>query len=104
MNGNLPVLSPDGRYVAYYRGEYTSWEVVVADIEPLLSGSGPAVLTVVGLPGSSEDVECWRKPEKITWLPVQDSRRILLSLSPCRGGTPEQYHLWEADLSGFLAE
>jgi hypothetical protein len=99
---NYPVLSPDGNYVAYLRGEYTSWEIVVADVSPLISGSGEAVLHVVGLPGSSEDFECWRKPGKISWLPLQDDMKIAVSLSPCRGGGEDDFGIWVADLSRFL--
>ena len=99
---NYPVLSPDGNYVAYFRGEYTSWEVVVADVSALVSGSGEAVLHVVGLPGSSEDFECWRKPGKISWLPLQDDMKIAVSLSPCRGGEEDAFGIWVADISRFL--
>jgi len=99
---NYPVLSPDGKYVAYFRGEYTAWEIVVADVSALVARSGNAVLHVVGLPGSSEDFECWRKPGKISWLPVQDDRKIVVSLSPCRGGDVDDYGIWVADLSRFL--
>jgi hypothetical protein len=99
---NYPVLSPDGNYVAYLRGEYTSWEVVIADVSPLVAGSGEAVLNVVGLPGSSEDFECWRKPGKISWLPMQDDMKIAVSLSPCRGGDEDDFGIWVADVSRFL--
>jgi hypothetical protein len=99
---NYPVLSPDGNYVAYFRGEYTSWEIVVADISALVSGSGEAVLHVIGLPGSSEDFECWRKPGKISWLPVQDDMKIAVSLSPCRGGEEDDFGIWVADITRFL--
>jgi hypothetical protein len=99
---NYPVLSPDGTYVAYTRGEYISWEIVVADVSPLLSGSGEAVLHVIGLPGSADDFECWRKPGKISWLPMQDGMKIAVSLSPCRGGGEEDFGIWVADLTRFL--
>jgi hypothetical protein len=99
---NYPVLSPDGKYVAYFRGDYTSWEIVVADVSGLVAGSGNAVLHVVGLPGSSEDFECWRKPGKVSWVPLQDDMKIAVSLSPCRGGAEDDYGIWVADLSRFL--
>jgi hypothetical protein len=99
---NFPVLSPDGRYVAYFRGIYTSWELVVADILPLLEGSGDAVLTAVGLPGSTEDIECWRKPEKLCWLPPEAGHKLVVSLSPCRGGGPADYSIYVVDLDGRL--
>ncbi len=99
---NYPVLSPNGNYVAFLRGEYTSWEIVVADVSALVSGSGAAVLHVVGLPGSSEDFECWRKPGKISWLPTQDDMKIAVSLSPCRGGEEDEFGIWVADISRFL--
>lgn len=99
---NSPVLSHDGNYVAYFRGEYTSWEIVVADVSGLLSGTGDPDLHIVGLPGSTEDFECWRKPEKISWLPTQDGAKIVVSLSPCRGGLPDDFRIWVADLSRFV--
>jgi hypothetical protein len=102
QGANYPVLSPDGNYIAYFRGEYTSWEIVIADITPLIAGSGQAVLHVVGLPGSSEDIECWRKPDKISWLPLQDDSKIAVSLSPCRGGEDDDLRIWVADVSRFL--
>jgi hypothetical protein len=99
---SYPVISPDGKYVAYFRGTYTSWEIVIADISGLLSGTGNAVLTTVGLPGSSEEIECWREPEKISWVPMQDGAKIVVSLSPCRGGNPDETGIWIADLSKFI--
>jgi hypothetical protein len=99
---NYPVISPDGNYVAYFRGEYTSWEIVIADVSGLIAGTGAPIYHVVGLPGSGEDFECWRKPEKISWVPVQNEARIVVSLSPCRGGAPEAMGIWVADVSQFL--
>jgi hypothetical protein len=99
---NFPVLSPDGRYVAYFRGEYINWEIVIADVSGLIAGTGDPVYHIVGLPGSGEDFECWRKPEKISWLPMQDQIRIVVSLSPCRGGTAADMGIWTADVSEFL--
>jgi hypothetical protein len=99
---NFPVLSPDGRYVAYFRGRYTSWEVVIADVSPLLEGSGHAEIVSVGLPGSTEDIECWRKPEKLSWLPLEAGPKLVASLSPCRGGGPADYSIYVVDLDGRL--
>jgi hypothetical protein len=95
-------LSPDSKYVAYFRGSYTSWEIVVADVSMLVSGTGDAELARVGLPGSTEDIECWRKPEKLSWLPLEAGRKIVASLSPCRGGEPADYSIYIADLEDHL--
>jgi hypothetical protein len=99
---NFPVLSPDGKYIAYFRGNYTSWEVVIADVSPLLDGSGTAEIATVGLPGSTEDIECWRKPEKLSWLPLEAGPKLVASLSPCRGGVPADYSIYVVDLDGRL--
>jgi hypothetical protein len=96
-----PTLSGDGKYVAYVRGDGASWDVVVRDVSSIASGAvGRRV--VIGLPGSTEDIECWRAVEKISWLPTGAGRKIAASISVCRSGTPEQYEVWIADLSGFL--
>ncbi|MFH1220437.1 MAG: hypothetical protein V1694_08285 [Candidatus Eisenbacteria bacterium] len=98
-----PALSPDGKYVAYIRGEERSRELVVSDLSGLLAGSGPAEAVVIGLPGSSEDVECWRIPERLAWSSVASERKLVASLSVCRGGAvPGDYEIWIADLSRFL--
>lgn len=99
---NFPVLSPDNKYLAYFKGRYTSWEIVVADVSMLLNGTGDPELARVGLPSSSEDIECWRKPEKLCWLPLEAGRKIVASLSPCRGGEPADYSIYVADLEGRL--
>ncbi len=99
---NSPVLSPDSKYIAYFRGNYTSWEIVVADVSMLVDGTGDAELARVGLPGSTEDIECWRKPEKLSWLPLEAGRKIVASLSPCRGGEPADYSIYIADLEDHL--
>jgi hypothetical protein len=98
---NFPVLSPDSKYVVYLRGDYTYWELVVAEVSGLVAGSGQAVLTSVGLPGSTADFECWRKPEKISWLPLSEGRKIVVSLSPCKGGQSDDCGIWVADLAKF---
>jgi hypothetical protein len=96
-----PTLSADGKYLAYVRGEGTSWDVVVRDVSGIASGTiGPR--RVIGLPGSKEDIECWRGIERISWLPTGAGRKLAASISVCRGGSPEQYEVWIADLSGFL--
>jgi hypothetical protein len=99
---NFPVLSPDSKYIAYFRGSYTSWEIVIADVSPLLEGSGDAEITTVGLPGSTEDIECWRKPEKISWLPLEDEYKLVASLSPCRGGESADFSIYVVDLADRL--
>jgi hypothetical protein len=96
-----PVLSPDGKYVAYIRGEYDTWEIVVSDVSAL--GLGGIVTSVtIGLPGSGEDIECWRQVERISWVASGTERKIVASLSPCRGASPDQFEVWIADLTRFL--
>jgi hypothetical protein len=96
-----PTLSPDGRYIAYVRGAGASWEVVVSDISALPSGGGLSSVRI-GLPGSSEDIECWREVEKISWMASDTQRKLVASLSPCRGGSPDESEIWIADLTRFL--
>jgi hypothetical protein len=96
-----PTMSPDGKYLAYIRGEGSSWDVVVRDVSEIASGVvGNRI--VIGLPGSSEDIECWREIEKISWFPTEAGRKIAASISVCRGGTLEEYTVWIGNLSGFL--
>lgn len=97
-----PVLSPDSKYVAYIRGSEVAWDVVITDISGLASGAGVGRSVVIGLPGSSEDIECWRKIEKISWLPAGSERAIVASMSLCRGGSLADYEVWIADLSRHL--
>jgi hypothetical protein len=96
-----PTLSPDGRYVAYIRGALASWELVVSDISALMSGGGATSIRI-GLPGSSEDIECWREIEKISWMASGTERKVVASLSPCRGASPDEFDIWVADLTRFL--
>ena len=96
-----PVLSADGKYLAYVRGEGTSWDVVVRDVSGIASGTIGS-RRVIGLPGSTEDIECWRGIGRISWLPTEAGRKLAASLSVCRGAAPEDYEVWIADLSGFL--
>jgi dipeptidyl aminopeptidase/acylaminoacyl peptidase len=101
-----PSLSPDGDYVAYVEGEETVWNLVIADVSALVAGTGEAVLTTVGLPGSSEDYECWRIPESISWVGGgAGERKIVASLSVCRGGMlPDDFEIWTADVSAFVGD
>jgi hypothetical protein len=102
---SAPVLSPDGKYIAYFRGGGTAWELVVADITALVEGSGSATEVRIGLPGSSESFECWRKPEALSWRPLSAGRKVVASMSICRGGELEtDYEIWEGDLSSFLPD
>ncbi len=97
-----PALSPDGNYIAFIEGSGTSRHILVADISNLLSG-GTVTTVMVGLPGSSEDIECFRIPERIQWYPDPTERKIVASLSTCRGGAiPGDYHVWIGDLSSFI--
>ena len=97
-----PALSPDGRYIAYVRGGEANWEVGIADISGILSGTGSVTLRSVGLCGSDEDVECWRQVESLSWFPLSEGRKIAAALSPCRGGSVDDYQVWIADLSAFI--
>jgi dipeptidyl aminopeptidase/acylaminoacyl peptidase len=99
-----PALSPDGRYVAYIRGAQDSWQLAVSDISDLVAGGDVVTTRVIGLPGSWEDIECWREIEKISWLATESGRKIVASLSPCRGGAPDEFQVWIADLSRFLPD
>jgi hypothetical protein len=97
-----PAISPDGKYVAYLRGQGKSREIIVSDVSGLLAGGGEPEGLVIGMPGSLEDIECWRIPERVTWLPGTDGRRILASFSVCRGGARTDFEVWIADLDRFI--
>ncbi len=96
-----PVLSPDGRFVACIVGAGSSWNILVVDISQIGSGA-PLQRYIVGLPGSSEDVECWREVERISWIPDPGKRQLAVSLSQCRGGMPDDFSIWIADLTDIL--
>jgi len=95
-----PVLSPDGHYVAYIEGERSQWSIVVLDISQV--GSGVLPRYAVGLPGSNEDIECWRNVEKLSWILGEGRVGLAVSISPCRGGLPDDLEVWIADLSDIL--
>jgi hypothetical protein len=98
-----PALSSDGRYVAYIAGLETSRQIVVADVGDLLQGTGPARTMIVGMPGESGDLECWRIPERVAWMPASAGRKIVASISKCgTAEVPGDYEIWIADLSGFI--
>jgi hypothetical protein len=98
-----PALSPDGRHVAYLRGDGAARQLVVSgDIQAFMAGTAPIRNTVIGLPGSAEDIECYRFPERVCWV-YSGVARLVASLSICRGGTlPDDYEIWEADISDFV--
>lgn len=96
-----PAISPDGKYVAYIRGQGSLREIIVSDVSGLLAGGSEPQAIAIGMPGSLEDIECWRIPERVTWLPGTDGRRIVASFSVCRGGARNDYEVWIADLSRF---
>lgn len=98
-----PSLSPDGKYVAYIVGEGRERRIMVSDLSGLLSGGAAAVPTVIGMPGSLDETECWRLPERVEWFPSAAERKLAVSLSVCRGGAvDEDFEVWVADLSRFL--
>ena len=99
-----PALSPDGRYVAYIVGEAADRMLYVAgDIQAYIAGTQAIVTTRIGLPGSAEDIECYRFPERVSWVYDEPAYRLLASLSVCRSGQVlTDYEIWEADLDDFL--
>lgn len=100
-----PAVSPDGRYVAYIRGQGATRQLVISgDVRDFIAGTGSLQTTVIGLPGSAEDIECYRFPERVSWVYGESqSDRIVASLSVCRGGDlTEDYEVWIADISDFL--
>lgn len=98
-----PALSPDSRYIAYVRGEGATRQLVVSyDILAFIEGTGQIQTTVIGLPGSPEDIECYRFPERVSWV-YPEGLKVVASLSVCRGGAlPDDYEIWEADLSSIV--
>jgi hypothetical protein len=100
---SYPALSPDSKYVAYIRGEDTSRQLVISDVSGLLAGTGEVNRIVIGFPGSSEDIECWRMPERVSWFPSAEERKVIASLSVCRGGNvADDFEVWIGDLSDFI--
>jgi len=98
-----PSLSPDGRYVAYIMGEGRGRRILVSDVSGLFAGGVVGQPVVIGMPGSPDETECWRIPERVEWLPSATERKIVVSLSVCRGGAvPDDFETWVADLSRFL--
>lgn len=99
-----PAISPDGRYVAYIRGHGATRQLVVSgDVLDFIAGAAAIRTTVIGLPGSPEDIECYRFPERVSWVYSETERKLVASLSVCRGGDlTEDYEVWIADISGFL--
>jgi hypothetical protein len=100
-----PALSPDGRYIAYVTGEGAYRQLVVSgDIQALLDGTGSISNTTIGLPGSAEDIECYRFPERVSWIYTGTQEyKLVASLSKCRSGNlTTDYEVWIADISRFI--
>jgi hypothetical protein len=97
-----PAISPDGKYVVYLKGQGKSRQIIVSDVSGLLGGGGEPEGLVIGMPGSSEEIECWRIPERVTWLPGTGGRRIIASFSACRGGARTDFEVWIADVDRFI--
>jgi len=99
-----PAMSPDGRYIAYIEGEGATRELVVSgDIQAFIDGTQAIQTQAIGLPGSSEDIECYRFPERVSWIHSEIGWRVVASLSVCRSGDlTKDYEIWIADLDNFL--
>jgi dipeptidyl aminopeptidase/acylaminoacyl peptidase len=99
-----PAISPDGRYIAFVVGESAERTLKVAgDVQAFIAGTEAIRIQVIGLPGSSEDIECYRFPERVSWVYDDLNWRLLASLSVCRDGQLlNDYEVWEADLDRFL--
>ena len=99
-----PALSPDGRYIAYIRGQGAERELVVSgDVLDFIAGTAAIETRVIGLPGSAEDIECYRFPERVSWVYDGTRSKVVASLSVCRGGDlTEDYEVWIGDLSDLL--
>ncbi|HVP56577.1 MAG TPA: hypothetical protein VMU02_00655 [bacterium] len=97
-----PAVSPDGKYVAYIKGQGESRQIIVSDLSGLLDGGGQPAPITIGMPGSVEDIECWRIPERVTWFPGTDQRKLVASFSTCRSGASRDYQIWIADLDRFI--
>lgn len=100
-----PSISPDGRYVAYVVGEGATRDLFVSyDIQAFIDGTQAIQTTVIGLPGSSEDIECYRFPERVTWIYSETAeKKVVASLSICRSGDlTKDYEVWIADLDNIV--
>jgi len=99
-----PALSPDGRYVAYIVGQGADRTLFVSgDLQAYIAGTGGIETQVIGLPGSAEDIECYRLPERVSWVYDGEKAGVMASLSVCRGGNLlDEYEIWMADLSRFI--
>jgi hypothetical protein len=98
-----PSLSSDGKYVAYITGAGRERRIMVCDVSGLVAGGPASDPIVIGMPGSFDQTECWRLPERVEWFPGTTQRKLMVSLSKCRGGSVEDdFEAWVADLSRFL--
>ena len=98
------LYSDDGKYVAYVVGEGASRQLKVSgDLHAFKAGTEAIQTQVIGLPGSSEDIECYRFPERVSWIHAGTERKVVASLSVCRGGDlTKDYEIWIGDLDRFL--
>ncbi len=100
-----PAISPDGRYIAYIVGEGATRQLVLSyDIQAFIAGTAAIQTRTIGLPGSSEDIECYRFPERVSWVyGGETERKVVASLSVCRGGDlTNDYEVWIGDLDRFI--
>jgi hypothetical protein len=68
-----------------------------------IAGTAAIETRVIGLPGSAEDIECYRFPERVSWVYDGTGTKVVASLSVCRGGDlAEDYEVWIGDLSDLL--
>ena len=99
-----PAISPDGRFIAYVVGEGEARNLYVSgDIQEFMAGIAAIETDVIGLPGSAEDIECYRFPERVSWVYSDGEYKVVASLSICRGGDlTKDYEVWIAELDRFL--
>gem|GEM_PF-2454218 len=101
-----PALSPDGRYVAYIRGEGRTRELVVSwDVQAYIAGTAAIQTRVIALPaGAPLDLECYRIPERVSWINTAGPEpRVLVSMSVCGGGDlNSDFEVWIGEVAHII--
>ncbi len=95
-----PVITSDGRFIAYLKGYGYNCSVMVADLWDIANGN--IRKWTVGLPGTSGDFECWRLVESLAWIETGSGLKLLATLSPCGGGDVDSYGIWIADVDQLI--